>query len=114
MAAAFLPWEKWLARLLHQLIVAFRRWLHQMGRHRSLARSEKWCQTEGTVHLINWDSSLPREEIAYCYTTEQGYHSGSYWRWFDRSDARQVRVGDQIKLRYNPEQHDGSVFLRFC
>jgi hypothetical protein len=49
----------------------------------------------------------------YCYTTEQGYHSGSYWHWFDPLTLHQVREGDRIVVRYNPEQPDNSVFSDF-
>jgi hypothetical protein len=111
---AFLPWEEWIARLLHPLYVAIRRWLYKVRRRRALTRAERWPQSEGTVERITWDSSLPREEIVYCYTTEQGYYSGSHWRWFDRLNARQVREGDRITVRDNPEQHENSVFSEFA
>jgi len=111
---AFLPWEKWLARLLHPLAVAIKRWLYQVRRNRHLERSRKWAQTEGTVHGINWDSSCPREEVVYSYSTKRGYYSGSCWHWFDSSNPRQVRVGDRIALRYDPADHEKSVFLGFC
>lgn len=68
---------------------------------------------EGTVLLIKWDSSFPREEILYSDCTEQGYSSGSYWHWFDASDPREVRIGDRISLRYNREDREESVFLSF-
>jgi hypothetical protein len=113
-AAAFLPWEKWLARLLHPIAVATKRRLYRIRRRRSLTRSQHWPQTQGTVLVINWDSSCPREEILYSYTTEQGYQSGSHWHWFDRLDPRQVRVGDQIVVRYDPDNQQESVFLQFC
>ena len=110
---AFLPWEKWLARLLHPIVVAIKRWLHEMRRRRCLEQSRNWPQTQGTVLVINWDSSCPREELLYSYATEQGYQSGSYWHWFDRANPRQVRVGDQAVVRYDPTTHENSVFLQF-
>jgi hypothetical protein len=113
MAAAFLPWEEWLARLLYPLAVAVRRWLYRKQRERSLARSEGWPRMEGTVLLIKLDSSFPREEILYSYCTEQGYSSGSYWHWFDPSNAREVKIGDRIVLRYSREDPEKSVFLSF-
>jgi Protein of unknown function (DUF3592) len=99
---AFLPWEEWIARGLHRL-----------QRKRSLAMSANWPQAEGTVHGVNWDGSHPREEVVYSYSTERGFYSGYFWRWFDSSDVREVRVGDAITLRYDPEEHDRSVFLSF-
>lgn|SRR5271157_4781945 len=114
MAAAFLPWEKWLARLLHPIAVAIKRWLYQVRRNRCLERSQDWPQTQGTVIVINWDSSCPREEIFYSYSAEQGYQSGSFWHWFDRSNLNQVRVGDQVVVRYDPGNQQDSVFLQFC
>ena len=111
---AFLPWEEWLARLLHPLAVAVKRWLHELRRRRCLERSQDWPQTQGTVFVINWDSSCPKEEVVYSYSTEQGYQSGSFWHWFDRSTPRQVEVGDEIVVRYDPTNHQNSVFLQFC
>jgi len=35
---AFLPWEEWLARLLHPLAVAIKRRLHEVRRRRCLDR----------------------------------------------------------------------------
>ena len=110
---AFLPWERWLAQLLHPIAVAIRRWLWKRRRERSLARSEGWPETEGTVQEIKWDSSNPREELVYFYSTEQGYYSGSHWHWFKASTAREVRVGDRITVRYSPENPESSTFLRF-
>lgn len=113
MAAAFLPWEKWLARVVHPIAVAIKRQLHQIRRTRSLRISQHWPQTQGTVLVINWDSSCPREEILYSYRTEQGYQSGSYWHWFHPSELRQVRVGDQLVVRYDPTNHEDSVLHQF-
>jgi hypothetical protein len=110
---AFLPWEKLFGPLVHSLDVSIRRRLYLARRGRSLALSAGWSQAEGTVHSVNWDSSYPREEIVYSYSTERGYYSGYFWRWFDSSDAREVRVGDRIALRYDPAEHDKSVFLTF-
>jgi hypothetical protein len=110
---AFLSWDKWFGRLIHAIAVAISRWLHQLRRERSLAMSAAWPQAEGTVHAINWDSSFPREEIVYFYSTDCGYHSGFFWRWFDATDAREVRVGDPITLRFDPKEHNKSVFLGF-
>lgn len=110
---AFLPWEKWLARLLHRLAVEIKRWMYEVGRRRCLERSQRWPQTHGTVQQVNWDSSCPREEILYSYSTEQGYQGGSFWHWFDGSNPRQVHVGDQVVVRYNPDHYQNSVFLHF-
>jgi len=71
------------------------------------------AETEGSIQRINWDSSWPREELVYSYCTERGYSAGSYWRWFEPCNAREVRVGDRIVLRYNPEDPDEAVFLKF-
>ena len=111
MAGAFLPWEEWIARLIHTLKVIIPRRLYQQRRKRSLDISAKWPQTHGTVDKINWDSSYPREEVVYFYSTQQGYDSGFFWRWFDLSEVREVRAGDRITLRYDPDQHDRSVFV---
>ena len=113
MAGAFLPWEEWIARLLHPLVVAMRKRLYKQRHHRSLAISAAWPQTQGKVHRANSDFSNPREEIVYYYSTDSGYHSGRFWRWFDSSDLNQVRVGDPIMLRYDPEDHDKAVVLGF-
>jgi|ERR1700690_886607 len=110
---AFLPWEEWLARLLHPLAVAVRRWLYQARRRKDLARSQCWSEIEGTVHEVKWDSSNPREEVVYSYSTNHGYYSGSSWHWFDPADKRQVRVGNRVTLRIDPEDHEESVFLAF-
>lgn len=113
MAAAFLPWDKWISHLIHPLKVAIAKRIYQSRRERSLARSASWTRVKGTVQRINWDSSYPREEIVYVYSTESGYHSGSFWRWFDSPNLREVRVDDRITLGYDPEAHDMSVFLSF-
>jgi hypothetical protein len=110
---AFLPWEKWIAQLLHPLAVAVRRWLYERRRRRLLAQSEGWPETEGTIHSINWDTSFPREEILYSYNTVGEYYSGSCWHWFDRSDVHEVKTGDRIVLRYSREDPEKSVFLTF-
>jgi hypothetical protein len=110
---ALLPWEEWLAQLLHPVFVAIRRWSNQ-GRHRrDLARSANWAEAAGTVHEVKADFSNPRERIDYFYSTERGYYSGSFWHWFDRANPRQVRVEDRIVLRYDPADHEQSVFLQF-
>lgn len=110
---AFLPWERWIGRLVHALAVVIARRLQHLRRKRSLAMSATWPQTEGTVQGINWDSSYPREEVIYSYSTESGFHSGFFWRWFDGTDAREVQIGDRIVLRYDPEENDRSVLLTF-
>ena len=66
------------------------------------------------MQWISWDSSFPREEIRYYYCAEGEYYSGSCWRWFDSSNAREVKVGDRIVLRYSPEDAEKSVFLKFA
>jgi len=110
---AFLPWEKWFAWLVHKLAVAIRRRSHRIQRQQSLSRSESWPQVEGTVEGINWDSSNPREEVVYSYSTSQGYRSGSFWHWFDSATPRQIRIGDRVVLRFNPSNGEESVFLQF-
>jgi len=110
---AFLPWEQWIARLLHPLYVAARRWLYAKRRQRSLAESKGWPEAEATIFAIGWDSSLPREEVSYSYCAKQEYYSGSHWHWFDKSDAREVRAGDRVAVRYNIKHPEESVFLRF-
>jgi hypothetical protein len=113
MGAAFLPWEQWIAWLIHAVAVAVARRLHEIQRKRCLTISAHWPQAEGIVEAVNWDGSYPREEVAFSYSTERGYYSGCFWRWFEKFDMRQVRVGDPINLRYSPDHHDRSVFLDF-
>ena len=96
MAAAFLPWEKWLGRLLHVVSIAIQRFLYKARRRRSLARSSEWTETDATVERIEWDSSLPREEIAYWFTTARGCHTGYQWIWFESPEEWQPHVGDKI------------------
>jgi hypothetical protein len=112
MAAAFLPWEKWIGRLLHVLAIAVRRLIYRMQRRRSLARSSGWPETEGTVQSVQWDSSLPREEIAYSFVTDRGSQAGYHWLWFDSPSERQPKVGDKITVRYDENAPDKSVFIR--
>ena len=110
---ALLPWEEWLARLLHPLYVAVRRRLYKRQRRRDLHESEGWPEAKGEVHSKTWDSSLPREELLYSYSTSQGYYSGTHWVWFERSEPHEVKVGDRIVVRYMPDDPQRSVFLRF-
>jgi hypothetical protein len=108
---AFLPWEEWLARLVHPLVVVIRRRFHRSARERLLAESQSWPETEGTVHQIVWDISNPREEIMYSYIAKGEYYSGSAWIWFESPNERQPHVGDKIKLHYNQQNPEESVFL---
>jgi hypothetical protein len=110
---AFLPWEKWFAQILHPLYVAIKRWSYRRQWRRELDGSEGWPETEGTIHSKRWDSSLPREELLFSYITKDGYYSGSHWRWFDRSDAHEVKIGERIVLRCRPGKPDEAVFVRF-
>jgi hypothetical protein len=110
---ALLPWEKWLAQLLQPLYVAIRRWLHNRERRKSLTEAQAWPRARGTVASKKWDSSLPREEITYSYTTERGYYSGFHWHWFDRAEAREVKPGDEIELRYDPKNPERSILVSF-
>jgi hypothetical protein len=111
---AFLPWEEWLARLLHPIYVAIRRRLFHAERRRALARGLNWPSAEGIAHQIIWDSSLPREQIIYSYSTEKGYFSGSSWRWFERNNAREMHIGDRVTLRYDPQFPEFSFLLELC
>jgi hypothetical protein len=110
---ALLPWEEWLARLLHPVIVAIRRWSYERRHRRDLDRSANWVKAEGIVHEVKSDFSNPRERIDYFYSTERGYYSGSIWHWFDRANPRHVSVNDRIVLRYDPADHERSIFLQF-
>jgi hypothetical protein len=110
---AFLPWEKWIVQLLHPLLVAVRRWVWKRQRGRLLAESGEWPEAEGTVVSIKWDSSFPREEILFNYHTALGYFAGSHWHWFEKSEAREVKAGDRLLLRYNSSDPEQSVFLKF-
>ena len=109
---ALLPWEKWLAQLLHPIYVAIRRSLQKRQRRKELSESEDWPEVEGTVHSKNWDGSLPREELQYSYSTPEGYYSGSHWLWFERSHPYEVTTGARIVLRYRPGCPETSVFVR--
>lgn len=111
MAGAFLPWEEWFARLIHAIAETINRTLYQLRRKWVLARSASWPQVKGAVDRVSWDDSYPREEIAYFYSTERGYYSGFVWMWFEPSDAQEVRAGDEIILRYDPDEHGKSVFV---
>jgi hypothetical protein len=110
---AFLPWEKWLARLLHPLYVRVRRWLLKRQQARLLTRSANWPEAEGSIYRIVWDSSLPREQLLYSYSINGDYFSGGSWHWFERSDARQLSAGDKITVCFNPAHPEESVFVRF-
>jgi|ERR1700722_5057980 len=112
MAAAFLPLEKWLGRLLHIFAIAISKLPYTIRRRRLLARSSGWPETERIVTSIQWDSSLPREEIAYSFATDQGDQSGYQWLWFDSPNERQPQVGEKIRLRYNEQNPEESVFVR--
>lgn len=111
---ALLPWEEWLARLVHPLYVAIRRSMYMRQRNRDWVESEGWPEAEGAIQSKRWDSSLPREELLYSYSTPQGYYSGSHWQWFERSEPREVKIGDRIVLRYSPSDPGRTVFLKFC
>jgi hypothetical protein len=109
---AFLPWEKWAARLLHRIVVAIARQTSKLGRWWSLAHSEAWPEVEGTVEQINWDSSWPRDEIAYSYRVHGTSYSGYYYAWFSPSTRNQVRQGDKVMVRHKPSDPGKSVFVR--
>ena len=110
---ALLPWEEWLAKLLHPLHVALRRKIFKRQREKELSNSNSWPKVEGVIHRIEFDSSLPREGLLYAYECKDGYYSGLYWRWFELDKPRAVKIGDRIILRYNPDKLEDSVFLDF-
>ena len=112
MAAAFLPWEKWLGRLVRVVAIAIQRFLYNVRRRQSLARSSGWIETEAIVERIECDSSLPREEIAYWFTTAGGRYTGYQWLWFESTNDRQPHVGDKILVRYDDKNPEESVFLK--
>jgi len=110
---ALLPWEQWLAKLLHPLYVAIRKSMYKRRRRHELSESEGWPEVDGTIVSKTWDSSLPREELLFSYSTPQGYYSGSHWMWFERSEPHEVNVGDRIILRYRQDDPERFVFLKF-
>jgi hypothetical protein len=109
-ALAFLPWEKWAARLLHALAIAIRRLLYKMRRRRSIARSAGWPETEATVERLNWDVSLPREEVAYSYAIDRDVYAGHHWLWFDSPNDPQPHVGDKVLVRFRRDNPAESCF----
>ena len=109
---ALLPWEKWAARVLHCVAVAIVRRASRLRRWWSLTQSAAWPEVEGVVEQINWDSSWPRDEIAYSYCAEGTAYSGYYYAWFDPSARSRVREGDKVLLRYKPGDPGKSVFVR--
>jgi hypothetical protein len=112
MGAAFLPWEKWIAQLFHGLSIEIKRRLYKIKRRRALAKSQGWPEIDGSITAVIWDSSSPRDEILYSYNTQGNYYSGSHWRWFDLSDARELRVGDTVMLRYDEKEPEESILLK--
>jgi hypothetical protein len=110
---ALLPWEEWLAKLLHPLYVVLRWKLSERRRKKDLSKSKTWPNLDGVIHQIEFDSSLPSEGLRYAYECEKGYYSGPHWRWFERDKPRAVKIGDRIILRYSPEKPEDSVFVDF-
>jgi hypothetical protein len=101
---ALLPWEEWLARPLHPIIVAIRRWSYLRRHNRELAQTASWTKTEGTVQEVKSDFSNPREQVDYFYYTERGYYSGSFWHWFERAKPRQIRIDDSNRAALRPSR----------
>ena len=110
---AFLPWEKWLAQVLHALYGRINKWYFERQRQRLLLKSEHWPQVRGAVSSVQWDSSLPREGLWYAYNPPEGYYSGFCWRWFDSAVPMHVLAGDLVLLRYNPKNPDESVIVGY-
>ena len=108
---AFLPWERWLARLLRPLYIGVRRWFYRKQRTRYLIESENWPQGEGTVEAVHADGFLRRDQIFYAYSTDETDHLGAHWRWFEPGNAHELRFGDKVRLRYDPANPDRSVVL---
>jgi hypothetical protein len=109
---AFLPWEKWAARVLHGLAVGIKRFFYKMQRRRSLSRSKEWPEAEGIVEGIQWDSSFPREEVSYSFRTDRGDFSGYNWIWFESPNDPQFHVGDKVAIRYVQDDPAKSVLLK--
>src|SRR5215469_15267503 len=57
--------------------------------------SEVWTY----VHMLGVGENVSLE-------FERGYHSGSYWHWFDRAIPGQIRIDERIVLPYDPADHD--------
>jgi hypothetical protein len=70
MAAAFLPWEKWIAQLVHWLSIAVKKRLYKIQRRRALAKSQDWPEIDGSIIAVVWDSSSPRDEILYSHNIQ--------------------------------------------
>jgi len=111
---ALLPWERWAARLLRWMAVAIARQASRLRRWWSLSQSAVWPEVEGTVEQVIWDSSWPRDEIAYSYCIEGASYSGYHYAWFNPSNRSQVREGDKALLRYKPNNPEESVFVRLA
>jgi len=113
---ALLPWEKWAARLLHSIAVAIMRQTSRLRRWWALSHSDGWPEVEGTVEQISWDSSWPRDEIAYSYCAQGTSYSGYYYAWFsDRSpNVRQLQGGDKVLVRHKPDDPGKSVLVRLA
>ncbi|MGA7081007.1 MAG: DUF3592 domain-containing protein [Terriglobales bacterium] len=113
---ALLPWEKWAARLLHSIAVAVARQTSRLRRWWALSRSEGWPEVSGTVEQVSWDSSWPRDEIAYSYCAQGTSYSGYYYAWFsDRSSVvGQLREGNKVLVRHKPDDPGESVFVRLA
>lgn len=109
---AFLPWEKWIARAFHTFAAGLKRWSFKMRRQRNLARSKGWPEIRGIVESVNWDSSMPREEVCYSFQTERGDYNGYDWVWFESPNDPQFHVGDAILIRYAQDDPAKSVLLR--
>jgi hypothetical protein len=109
---AFLPWEKWLARAFHRFATEITKLSYKIRRRRTLIRSKAWPETEGIVESIQWDSSFPRQEISYSFTTDQGSYSGYDWVWFESPNDPQFHIGDKVVIRYVQDGPAESVLLK--
>jgi hypothetical protein len=49
--------------------------------------------------------------VKYSYLTTEGYRSGSHWRWFESENAHEVKIGDSVRLCYDPSETARSVLV---
>ncbi len=49
----------------------------------------------------------------YPYCIKEGYYSGSFWHWFNRTNLHKVQTRDQVWIRYHPLDPTESVFEKF-